>query len=203
MHDCLIKIQEYRLKKNPKIKSHFYRHQKLLLSKCSHLKHFHFVRTAHEESLLKILATSAPLLETDFENMEWKLIFRKWSKLFPSDRKFYSMALKQYELWKTFSEKTLLEFLSSEAGQNWFALRKRLKRRALFELDIPYKQSKEAALSYELQIRNLIRSNPLITYADLTALGVRNAQKIYESFPQREFLRKTHLQKIKIEFEIS
>jgi len=96
----------------------------------------------------------------------------------------------QCALWKRFENKTVHEFLHSLEAHAWHRGAQKTKNaKPLFELDQMYKSTKRTALNYELKIRAVIRANPLLTYSDLKRLGVKNAQLIWERFPQRELHR--------------
>lgn len=179
----------------------FYRHRRLLDTPCREIAIQNFFKSKEQLAHLESLCLYSPLLINDIEpsklNIHRTIPFHK----LPSDPNFFRFLKRQMNLWNAFKDKTLREFIQSSEGQYWFKRRRLLKRRPLFELDAPYKVSKRSALAYELKVRSLLRKYPLLRWEDLKALGVKNAQPIYQRFPQRALYRERLLKKLQFQID--
>ncbi|MDB5037269.1 MAG: hypothetical protein JWQ35_797 [Bacteriovoracaceae bacterium] len=189
MNDILFKLSLFIDGNSPSLRSHYYRHQKILETKCGSFVVCKWLKTDQEFEFAKTLSDYGPLLREDLEHKFPKNLINKFSHL-PNDPKFFTMTLKQMSLWKKFKDSRLIDFLKSEEGIRWRNLRKKINRKPAFELDQLFKSSKRSSLAYETSVRALIRKNPLLTYKDLKLLKVKNVQPIWERFPQRDLHRR-------------
>ena len=164
-------------------RSTFFRHKDWLKKSCRSLAGVEFIKNKNHLTLLKTLSEFGPLKPSDVK--ENKNILKSWNQKFPQDPKFYQMALVEYKKWNQFSHQNIESFLISEEGLKWGHLRSQLQRPPLFELDRAYKNSKSSALSYEMNIRNLLRRYPFLSLKNMKYIGIRNAQPIWDRFPQR------------------
>ncbi len=201
MENIIFKLFQFHIQKNPKMRSYYFRHKDLLQKKCGQFSLAKWLQNEKEIELAKELSLYGPLEESDLQDKETKKIIRQWNKNLPQDPNFFKMLETQINLWNKFKDKSILEFIESEDAKIWFKKRSKLQRKALFLLDQPFKNSKLKALKHQALVRRLIRANPLMTYRDLQSLRVRNAQKIYENFPQRVCHRLSFLNQILAELD--
>jgi len=200
-HTIIYRIADFMQKQNLANRSHFYRYRSWLDKKCSEIKALHFIREGSELEVVRTLSLCAPLAASDFKNKQLPEAWRQSMARFPADRNFYKMIIAQWNLWASFKSQTLEAFLKSKSGKNWYEQRSFLKdRRPLFELDRPYRRTKASSLQHEQDVKAFIRKNPLLTFKDLRRLEIKNAQPIYERFPQRELHRELYLKKIASDF---
>lgn len=193
--DRIFRLGIYLHEKKPEFRSHFYRCRQLLKQKTQEVYNFEEFRG--HKSLVQLLAQYAPLEPEDLNESSDKRILKSWNLRYPRDPKFFQMLLSQMDVWKDFHNQILLKFLESEAGLSWIKSRKKIKRKAYFELDTFYKRTKSSALKNEIQVRNLLRKHPLLRLEDLRKLSVRNAQVILANFPFLEKHRTEFLHKLK------
>lgn len=182
----------YLEKPSDSLRSTYYRHKHLLSKPCKEIDAFGSLRLTEAEMML--LARIAPIEESDDENLAKRL------QHLPKDRKFFQMVLSQMRIWKAFASHSLEDFLRSEEGKHWLRARKRLKRKPCFELDRAFKRTKQEALRNELQLRHLLRTEPLLRFEDLQKIGFRNVQAILENFPFLAQYREKYLEALKLEY---
>jgi hypothetical protein len=197
MNDRLFKLARFLKNTSAKDRSHFYRFRHLLDKKLEEVAAILFLSSEEEVKLATHLSLYSPITENDLSSKVEIQIFRKWKKIFPQDKKFFKMVLKQYEILKRYKDASVKSFLESKEGEEWYRNRRQLNRTSLFELDQPYKKSKTIAIHHEKKVRQLIRNNPLIRWEDLRDLKIKNAQTIFQNFPARQIYRDAFLQKLK------
>lgn len=194
MNDVFYRLGEYLIDSKPSYQTHFYRYRHLLKKPLKDLNFCDWASQEHEWKLAQELSLYAPLRPEDLKDQDLRRILRQWKKAaLPEDPKFYQMLLRQNRIRTQYSDLSLEKFLGSKEGLQWLAKRKRLKRKPLFELDQPYKKSKQSSLKLKSEVRDLIRRNPLLRFEDLKALKIRNAQALLDSFPHRFYHRDSFL----------
>jgi hypothetical protein len=189
MNDTLFKIARYLRKPNPSLKAHFYRKRGMLEVRCSEIQIAPWMKSVRELRVAADLAKFGPLMPQDFPEKQDRKIASKWLNRLPQDRNYFKLLCDQQVLWRSFRDRTLEDFLNSHEGKRWYRMRLQMTRKPTFELDMPYKRTKEEAYKNELKVREMIRENPLLQWVDLKKMNVRNAQAIYERFPHRELYR--------------
>lgn len=185
MNSIIYNLALYEYKKPKSLQSHYYRYRNYLELPLSQFQNAHPISSETELQLAVELSQYGPLKQSDVEPSHRETLHR-WDKVFPRDPHFYRMVLEQYELWKKFANRSVFEFISSEECQLWMRSRAKLKRKALFELETDYKKSKINFLKLESKVRQLLRNHPTISLSHLKQMGCKNAQAIWERFPQRE-----------------
>lgn len=194
--NTLFKLASYHHSKTSRLRSHFFRHRHLLQLPCHQLEKFAFTATSEDLPIIRQMAQDAPLLASDLDEKS-SLEFLNKHPRWPNDRAFYKNLLQQLEIWRRFSNRNLLEFLESDLGQKWYASRSRMSRIPLYELDCPYRATRPEVFAHELRVKALLRTNPLLRFSDLKALGIANAQKILENYPALVKHRRTYLERLK------
>jgi len=110
------------------------------------------------------------------------------------------MLFSQSQVWKKYESHKLEDFLHSSEAKEWLKSAMALGRKPLFEFDRSYYPSKSAALNHSQRVRDLLREQPLLRYADLKELKIKNAQKIIEGFSALPYLRTEKLKLIRASF---
>jgi len=164
----------------------YFRNKSWLIKPLGSLKVFPFIKTAGDLRLLESLASFGPLEASDFLSPRDQQIIRQWNRRFPRDPRFYRMAFYYYKIWKSFSKISILDFLKSEDAHKWARKRKQLLRAPIFELDSHFKKSKSSALHYEMGARSIMRKYPALPLIFYQKSGLKNAQPIWNRFPQRK-----------------
>jgi len=154
-----------------------------------------FPLTTSHASMASHLAKYAPLTEEDFENPKDQETFGQLQK-FPQDRAFFEMLLQQDALFKKHQNLSVKEFLDSQEGRTWLNRAKRLKRKPIFCLEIPYYPTRKRSLRAEADLKQLLRKQPLLRYLDLKDMGFKNVQSIMERFPSLNFHRRRYLKRL-------
>lgn len=200
MNDRILRIALYlvdheRGRLNKKYKSHFFRHKELLKQPLHKISFAPFMRSKEDEEILFLLARFGPLIQSDFPSS----LQKRWShwKHLPLDAGFYRMLMQAHQMYIKYRQTKLKDFLDSADGKQWLARRSRIQEKAFFEFQMFYKREKRSALEHRSRVRRLMRKYPLLRHEDLRALGVKNAQAIYEGFPflaqyRAAFLKKIH-----------
>lgn len=201
MNETLFKLAQFINTKNTSLRSHFYRHRRILTKYCGEMSGWIPIESEHELEFVNELAKYGPLQESDLERSR-ESISRRY-RTFPQDSKFFQMLLKQRALFRNFKNKSVEEFILSREGRTWLSSRTQMTRIATFELDRPYKRTKASARRHEEQIRQIIRLNPLLAFSDLRRMGARNLQPIWERFPHHENHRKRALDQIEQQLNAS
>lgn len=178
-------------------RSHFYRYRSLLKEKCSEVSLHPKIALQTKCKLFSQLALFGPLEPRDLADQDSKQLLAILNQCFPRDPKFYRSLLSQLSLWESCSEETLQSFLESDKGYQWTLQRTKMKRPALYELDLPYKRSKIPALENLQKGREILREQPFLRLEDLRQLGIRSPQKLLEGFPQLELHRQKKLKEIR------
>lgn len=194
--NIIFRLSSALLERKNSSKSFFYRNRHLLEAPCKQISLQALLTHPEAKTLLSELSKFAPLQALDLSDNTRAQLLQDWNKTFPQDKKFYQMMKQQLEIWEGFSDKPLQEFIESPEGKTWYEKRRGLKRPAVFELDMPFKKTKQSALINSEKIRSIIRSFPLIRYEDLKELGLKNLQPVFENFPQRELHRTRYLTEI-------
>jgi hypothetical protein len=203
-YSILYRFAAFYYKNSPQQRSHFYRYQSWLKKKCSEIPAIHLLENNSDLALAQDLSRFAPLESADMNSRDMAHKLKEWNQSLPNDRLFYKMLMDQWLMWESFATKTLEFFFNSKEGKEWFRKRKTLTDRPpRFELDIPFKRSKAAALAHERKVKDLLRENPLLRYQDLGALKVKNAQPICERFPHQAYHREFFLKQIANDFALS
>lgn len=197
MNDTIAKLATYLSSKPSKLRVHFYRNRHLLNESCKNIQIQNLIHNESDLNLLQQQCLYGPLTVDDCTTPIERSALRRWKSKLPQDPKFFRLFATQLKIWKQFEDKTLLEFLDSPEGRAWYRGRKKLKRAPLFELDCHYKVSKSSALRHECRIRELLRKQPLLRWEDLRDLGVKNAQSIFQRFPQRALHRSRYLKNLR------
>jgi len=181
MNSLILKISLLKSKNSKKDKNFRYRYQKLLNSPLQNFPFASWLKSKADEELLEIMSMHHPLEARDLPVYIQKK-FTIWIKKLPRDRKFYQMVYEQLELFRRFRGRSLNEFFDSPEGIEWIKARKRLKRKAHFELDRSFKKTKQSAETNTRVIRNLLRAYPTLSMDDLKKLGLKNVQAAFEGF---------------------
>jgi len=179
---------------DPRLRSHHFRHRRILNKRICEIKLKHWPFGNVELELLRKLIQCGPLEFSDVVDDQEKKILRSW-RHYPRDRAFYKMLYQQARVWSECSELKLEDFLTSSAGRKWICSRRKLTRKPLFALDQLYKPTPGAAIRREESIKSLLRRQPLLRYKDLQSLNIKNAQKIIEAFTPLEIHRQEFLRK--------
>lgn len=196
MKNIIFGLSDYLIGKNIKKRSHYYRHQRLLDEPSDSILIDASMRSQTAWDLIHRISRFGCRRAEHIDDPAEKRLLKLW-KNFPQDRKYFEMILQQLELARRFRGLSLREFIFSAEGRKWYKSRKRLKRAVYFELDRAYKPTRKEALNHEARVHQLLRSEPLLRYKDLSILGIANAQKILESFPELETLRRKKLELLK------
>ena len=145
--------------------------------------------------IVSTLAQCAPLTKEDFVDVKDQKLFEQLRD-FPQDRAFFRMFLRQDQIFKKYSEQTAEEFFLSDEGRRWIESARRIKRPLCFFLETTFYPTRQTSLKAEIDLKRLLRRNPLLRYSDLKTMGFRNIQATMERFPQLTDHRERHLKKL-------